>query len=769
MINTAKIKNINIVIVVIIILLLPVYLLKENLSTKIDKHTTEATFVGRSNCIECHAVEYEQWTNSDHDKAMDHANDSTVLGNFNNVELVSNGHTHKFYKREGKFYVLTDGENNEMQEFEIKYTFGYTPLQQYLVEFDGGRLQSLSLTWNTLDEKWYNMVDSIYKNENINHTNWLHWTNQAQNWNSMCADCHSTNLKKAYDANTNTYHTTWSEIDVSCEACHGPASKHIEWANLPEYSKKGHTNYGLVLKTSNIDNKQYVDNCARCHSRRTSISDNNFDNSSILNHIIPTLPTEPFYYIDGQILDEDYVYGSFTQSRMYMNDVKCNDCHNVHSTKLLYEDNELCLQCHKANDYDTYEHHFHKQKGEGGRAVISESGVKYEVGEGTKCINCHMHAQYFMGVDYRNDHSFRIPRPDLSEKLGTPNACNQCHSDKSNQWAQGYIEKWYGKSRHYQYGQLFALAQTNDYSAFEKLKGIIYNNLYPEIIRSTAISYIGQYYQHNSKNIIFDMLQNPNSLIRLYAVRSLALNDNVSLANIFPLLYDENKAVRIECANKLQGIESSQIPENYKETFKRVNNEYLSSLIYNSDFPGGKVNLANYYYSNKQYNEAEKFYLSALKQDNELGELRINLAYLYSATHKPQKAEALFKSYLNDNPTDGNVLYPYALLLSELKRYKESLQYLLKAAEYSPNNARIDYNIAMMYDFFNEKQNAEKYLKLAIANDQNSTTYYIELLNFYIRNNNSSEIKKFGRLILNKFPSFENRNELEALIESISL
>lgn len=764
--NKKRIENISLIIVVVIILLIPIYLIKEKIDFAKKKNTDiiSETFVGGDACIECHAVEYEQWKGSDHDKAMEHANDSTVLGNFNNTELISNRLTHKFYKRDGKFYVFTDGDKGKMQEFEIKYTFGYTPLQQYLVEFEGGRLQTLALTWNTIDKNWYSMVDSVYKNETIDHTNWLHWTNQAQNWNGMCADCHSTNLVKGYDVKTDSYHTTWTDIDVNCEACHGPSSKHIEWANLPKYSRNGFKNYGLVVQTSNIDNKQYVDNCARCHSRRAALSDYDLTSSSIMNHMIANLPTEPYYHIDGQILEEDYVYGSFTQSKMYMNDVQCNDCHDVHSTKLLFDGNDLCLQCHKADDYDTKEHHFHKEYGEKGDAVTSVAGVKFEVGEGTQCINCHMHAQYFMGVDYRNDHSFRIPRPDLSEKLGTPNACNQCHNDKTNKWAQNYIIEWYGKSRHYQYGEAFALANTGNYDGFLSLKGIVYDDLYPEMIRATAIEYLGRSYQDSSKTILFEMMQNMNSIIRLTAARSLILDTELSLTNLYPLLNDEIKAIRLECANKLMGVDTNLIPKNYKETLKKVNNEYFNTLEHNADFPGGKFNLANYYYNTDQLKEAEHFYLEALKQDKELHQIKINLAYLYNATGKPEKAELLFKSYLDENPDDGNVLYPYALLLSELTRYEESMEYLLKASKAQPNNARIDYNIAMMYDFFKEKIKAEKYLKLAIEKDEYNISYYSALLNFYFTNNDTKNVKIVAKIIIEQFPDVENRSELEALI-----
>lgn len=764
--NRKKIENNILMLLAVIVFLIPAYMVKEHLqkSNKLD-NLDEANYVGRETCIECHNTQYHLWLGSHHDKAMEHATDSTVLGDFNDVSFISkNGTIHKFYRKEGKFFVFTDGDAGVMEEYEVKYTFGFTPLQQYLVEFPGGRLQTLPLTWNSLNNNWYHMADSVYKLENLNHENWLQWTNQAQNWNSMCADCHSTNLVKGYDVETDTYNTTWSEIDVSCEACHGPASKHLDWANLPEYSRSTTNNLGLVVNTSNLNNKEYVDQCARCHSRRAAITDYHPNNGSILNHLIPNLPTEPHYYIDGQILDEDYVYGSFTQSKMYMHDVKCNDCHDVHSGKRLFEDNRLCLQCHVSETYDTPKHHFHKAKGELGQAVTSVAGVRFEVGEGTKCINCHMHAQFFMGVDYRNDHSFRIPRPDLSEKLGTPNACNQCHADKTNNWAQSFIEKWYGNSRHFQYGEAFAKAKEGKIEGLEQLKDIYTNDLYPDIVRSTAIQFAGTYYQSNSKLILYEALLHTNPLVRYTAVHNLVLDTPESILNILPLLNDETKAVRIECAGSLMGVPGEQIPEKYKQNLAKATNEYVESLKYNADFPIGKFNLANYYYNNKQYAEAEKFYLAALKQDAELHTIKINLAYLYNAMGKPEKAAVLFKSYLNTNPNDGEILFTYGLLLAELTRYPEAMQYLLKAAENSPENARIFYNIGQMYVFFNDNANAEKYLLLAIEKDDSNQAYYFGLLNFYREKSFSIKVKNLAKEMLNKFPTMENRAQIEALL-----
>ncbi len=738
------------ILIIIILLFLPAYLLKRVYFEKNTGTDNTPQYVGKEACIECHQAEYDDWTGSDHDLAMDIATDSTVLGDFNNASLSANNQTNKFYKRNNKFYVFTDGEDGKMKEFEVKYVFGYSPLQQYLVEFEGGRLQTLALTWNTLNKNWYYMPDSIYKGMNVDHTNWLHWTNQAQNWNSMCADCHSTNLKKNYDIKTDSYHTTYSEIDVSCEACHGAGSEHLKWANLAEYARKDFTNFGLPVKTSGIDNIQYVDNCVRCHSRRTALGDFNPHAPTIYNHTNPALPAAPTWYIDGQIKEEDYVYASFTQSRMFMNDIQCNDCHNVHSGKLILEGNALCLQCHKASDYDTPTHTFHKSYGEKGDALISAAGVKFEVGSGTECINCHMHGQNFMGVDYRRDHSFRIPRPDLSEKNGTPNACNQCHTDKSNKWAAGYIKKWFGISRPFQYGEAFSAANNGDSDADIKLHKIITDDLYPTNIRAIAIGYLSD--TPENKELITQSLKSIEPAIRIAAIQRFNIDSEKDIKTLLPLLYDETKTVRFETINRLFYIDKRVIPKNYKKVYKKALDERLAILEYNADFPTGKFNLGNYYYQTHDYKKAEHFFIETIKQDREIDMAKMNLANLYSAMGEPQKAEKILKLFVKNNPDDGTALYNYGLILSENKKYKKSLEYLILASEKNPTNSRVDYNTAMLYDFFGNKTKAEEYLKKAIRKEE-TVANYSNLLNFYNQNNFKNKAKLLTAEIEKKFPN----------------
>ena len=322
----------------------PLHLAREALRRPAPKSavTAEAAFVGRKECARCHEKEAKAWTGSHHDQAMTEATEETVRGDFSGVVFEGDGMKARFFREGGKFRIETDGPDGKPTVYEVAYTFGWNPLQQYLVRFPGGRMQAFSVAWNVPAKRWF----FLYPGKRIPPSDWLHWTRNAQNWNGMCAECHSTNLVKGFDPESNTYATTWSEVDVSCEACHGPSSEHLVWAALPEGSGPADVNTGLIVQTRDLTNEELLNVCARCHSRRAILGDYTDDNSDLLNYMIPMLTAQPLYHVDGQILDEVYEYGSFTQSRMFEQDVMCSDCHDSHSARTIEPDNRLCLQCH---------------------------------------------------------------------------------------------------------------------------------------------------------------------------------------------------------------------------------------------------------------------------------------------------------------------------------------------------------------------------------------------------------------------------------------
>jgi Tfp pilus assembly protein PilF len=750
----------------VIVLSIPIYYLqieKDRPAGDWKGEARPATFAGSLKCKECHQKEYDKWLNSNHDHAMDVANEKTVLGDFNDAVFQAHGVSSRFYKKNGKFFVHTQGPEGKMGDFEVSYTFGWFPLQQYLVPFPGGRFQCLPIAWDVREKKWYH----LYPNEPMDPKDWLYWTNAAQNWNGMCAECHSTNLKKYYDTKTDSYKTTWSDIDVGCEACHGPGSRHVQWAEMPDMARPKVENFDLVVKISSIGSRKLVELCAPCHSRRASLGDYTHAEADLLDSMLPSLLTQELYFPDGQILDEVYVYGSFTQSKMYHRDVRCSNCHDVHGLKVIKEGNALCLQCHRGDEYDSKEHHFHKKKGEKGDPIKSTDGkVLFEVGTGAECVQCHMPGRTYMGIHYRLDHSLRIPRPDLSIKIGTPNACNRCHVDKNSQWSVDAITKWYGPGRRPHYGTVIDAGRKRTPEAKKDLIRLAGDPLYPVIVRSTALSLLTAYPGEDTTRAFELALMDEEALIRRTAVQSIHLSgQRRQVELIAPLLYDPVAAVRMEAASTLAGEPSKKLSPDQRKVFQKDLQEYVESMEYSGDFAFGRYNLGNLYAALNETQEAIKNYEAALKIDDLFYPAKVNLAMLHSSKGEKDTAERLFRDVVAKHPELYDVAYSLGLLLAEMGKPADALGYLERAAKGMPERSRIQYNLGLLLQVLQRDSQAESSLQKALSLEPANMDYLYALADFYLKRNRLGEAGKLAERMVAAHPDQRIGKELLELIE----
>ncbi len=756
-------KITGIIATLVIVLCIPAYMLKITYFPHPAAPQPVADFVGGRKCADCHRTEYERWQNSLHDRAMEVADDTTVLGDFNNAVFEFQGVTSRFYHKGEKYFVATPGPDGKMGEFEITHTFGWFPLQQYLVPFPGGRLQCLPIAWDVKEKKWYH----LYPNAPIDPKDWLYWTHAGQNWNGMCAECHSTNLRKNYDIQNDAYRTTWSEIDVSCEACHGPGSRHVDWAELPEMARPQTDNYNLVVKTKGMDSRKQVELCAPCHARRAILGDYTHAESDLLDSLLPSLLTPELYFADGQILEEVYVYGSFTQSKMYSRNVRCSDCHDVHSIKKAKEGNALCLQCHRAAVYDTRAHHFHKRPGEKGDPIRSPDGdVLFAVGTGAQCVQCHMPERAYMVIDYRADHSFRIPRPDLSIELGTPNACNRCHVDKTNQWSDQFITQWYGPGRRAHYGTVLAKGREGSADAHKDLLSLASDPLYPVIVRSTALSLLAAYPGEETNRIYEQALIDDEALIRRTAVDNLNVSDPEHQTELLlSMLYDPVKAVRIEAARRMAEVSDPPLDRSQKQVFQACLEEYQDSMKYSADFAFGRYNLANLYVNLGQREKAVANYRAAIKIDNLFYPAKVNLAMLFDQMGEKREAETLLREVATSHPEVYEVHYSLGLLLAEEKKYAEAAHYLKQAVKGMPNRARIHYNLGLLWAHLRKDSDAEASLLEAQELDPYNLDYLYALADFYLKRNKLQAAKRVAEQMVSRHPSRRIGHDILNLVE----
>jgi Tfp pilus assembly protein PilF len=688
-------------------------------------------FVGSAQCRDCHNPEYDRWEGSHHDLAMDVANENSVLGDFDNAEFTLHGVTSRFFKKDEKYFVYTNGPGGEMGEFEITHTFGWFPLQQYLVPFPGGRLQTLHIAWDSRDNRWFRVPPE----GPVAPEDWLYWTNAAQNWNGMCAQCHSTRLEKNYDVESDSYNTTWSDIDVGCEACHGPGSKHLEWAEMPDMARPQTPNFELAVKTSGINSRELVELCAPCHSRRGAMGDYQHTETDLLDNFRPSLLSEELYFPDGQIQDEVYVYGSFTQSKMYRHDVRCNDCHDVHTIELVKEGNALCLQCHRAAQYDNTNHHFHKQENEPGEAIRSGDGeVLFEVGTGAQCVQCHMPGRTYMGVDYRPDHSFRIPDPALDAAIGSPDACLRCHVDKDSPWSQQTVIEWYGPGRKDHYGYLLARGRIADPAAEAGLRKLAADVLYPVNVRATALSLLAGYPGPETQQAMEIALMDEEALIRHTAAASIQTATVGMLAKLLgPVLYDPVRTVRTEAARRLAGDAGQLLDADQQALFRTVLQEYEDTLLYTGDFAASRHNLANLYAELDRPEDAIAQYREAFRIDDRFFPAKVNLALLYNQRGQNDLAEQLLKEVVAAEPGQYELAYSLGLLLAEMQKYREAIGYLEQASKGLPDRARIHYNLGLLYQFLQNLPKAESELRAALELEPMSLDFQYALAEHFLK------------------------------------
>jgi tetratricopeptide (TPR) repeat protein len=632
---------------------------------------------------------------------MQPANAQTVLGDFGNARFSHRGVTSSFFRRDGKFLVRTDGPDGKLGEFEVTYTFGVKPLQQYLVPFLDGRLQALGVAWDTRartegGQRWMH----LYPDETLKPPDPLHWTGREQTWNYQCAECHSTDLKKNYDAAQNRYATTWAELTVSCEACHGPGSAHVAWAgqrpaSAPRSSPGG---TGLVVRLGRgegawvMRNPQRgiaewsgaprspaeVDACARCHARRRPILEPYEYGRPFLDTHTPALLEAALYHADGQILGEVYEYGSFVQSRMFRAGVTCSDCHDPHGLGLRASGNAACSQCHAATKFDTTDHHHHVMGSEAAR-----------------CVSCHMPARTYMVVDRRRDHRFGVPRPDLAASLGTPDACSTCHRNRSSRWAAEQVVRWYGAetpARRPHFAAALDAGRRGLLTAEKALAALVTDQNQPGIARATGLALLAEYVSPASLPAVESALTDGDALVRAAALGVLeALPPAQRPRLATAALRDPVRAVRLAAARVLAEVSRATLSTEQQADFESVLAELIRSERLNIDRPEALVNLGNLYARLGRPVEAESEFRNALFLDGRFVPALVNLADLFRAQGRDADAERFLERAVAARPDSAEALHALGLLRVRQRRPGEAIDLLRRAAERQPEATRFAY------------------------------------------------------------------------------
>ena len=719
-----------------------------------------AAYIKDSVCGTCHVQQYNDWLDSHHDRAMQEANGETVLGDFDGGTFSHFGVESRFSRRDGGFFVHTDGPDGTLEDFEVRYTFGIEPLQQYLIPLPGGRLQALGIAWNTVAGEWFH----LYPDEVIPAGDPLHWTGRLQNWNSGCAECHSTNLDINYDQARRTYRTTWSAIDIGCQGCHGPGQRHVEWAGgrQPALGNVAEEDIGLNIRYG--DSILEIEACSMCHSRRSPISRNWSPGDAFLDSFSPALLEPELYHADGQILGEVFEYGSFLQSRMFAEGVRCTDCHNPHSLRLHVLGNAVCEQCHHpeaprnrfpsltAKNYNSPDHHFHP-----------------EGSNGAQCVNCHMAERTYMVVDRRRDHSFRIPRPDVSAAIGSPDACTLCHTDQNQEWAARSIADWYGpeRRRDLHYGEVLAAGREGGPEAVDDLIELVRDEEHPAIVRASALRLLIPY-GPGAIGRILAVFDDPEPLVRIAATAGLgALPPTERLRLGARLLRDPVRSVRIQAAREI-APDAADLFGNVRTAFDAARAEYEAAESTRPDIPGSHFNLGNFHTATGEYERAGGDYRMSLSLDPSFLPVSMNLSVLLNQLGRNAEAEDTLRNALAFNPDAGGAYYSLGLLLAEEERLEEAVQALEHAAGLLPDNARIHYNRGLALQRLDQRQEAEAALLRADSLAPGTPAFLTALAILYAQEDRWAEALPWAERLVELDRDTGARNLLDRIRSELS-
>ena len=724
-----------------------------------------ASFVGSSACGSCHAKENAAWTTSQHARAMQHATAETVRGDFNDTKFTFDGVTSSFFKRDGRYFVRTDGPDGKLADFEVKYTFGLEPLQQYLVELPGGRLQALAVTWDTRPkeqggQRWFRQ----YPDEKLDFRDELHWTQRSQNWNFMCADCHSTSVTKGYDAAKGAFDTRYKEIAVGCESCHGPGSAHIAWAKEKSSDpRKGLTaqlderrgvTWSIDAATGNAKrsrertSEREIEVCAQCHARRAQIAEGYHAGQPFLDHYLPSLLVAPLYWPDGQQRDEVFIWGSWLQSRMHRQGVTCSDCHDPHTQKLRVDGNAVCGQCHAPGKYDTPSHHHH------------ENGST-----GAQCAECHMPRTTYMVVDGRRDHSMRVPRPDQSVALGVPNACSQCHTKRDAKWAAAAVRGWLGRdARGFQtFGSTFHAAEAGQPGAAASLAAIANDVAQSPIARASALERLALAGSADAATAQ-RAAQDAQPLVRLASVRlAEALPPQQQLRVLARLTTDPLRAIRIEAARALAGQQDA-LPAEQQAAWQKAAEEYVATLRYTADRPEAGTALGTFYARLGKGDEAQAAFAQALALDAGYLPAYLNAADALRALGREAEAQKMLEQGLAREPKNATLHHALGLSLVRQGRHPEALRELQRATQLAPDELRYTYVYAVALNSTGRSADALRVLDRATARWPNDRDLLLALATMQ---RDAGQADAARRTVLRLAEAYPDDREIAALARQL--
>jgi tetratricopeptide (TPR) repeat protein len=691
-----------------------------------------AEYAGSASCRGCHTAIGDGWQRSHHglaERAVSSALDSLAFApprafqhgtQQTEVSLIG-----------GRARLVALGPGNRQAPFEVERVIGADPLRQFLTPFPGGRWQTLEASYDPRRGEWFD----VYGNEDRMPGEWGHWTGRGMNWNSRCASCHNTRLRKNYDAAADRYTTAMAERSVGCEACHGPMKAHVRWQTGHARRSDGGSGGAPRDPTlKRLTRDQGLETCGSCHARRGDLTGDFVPGDHFDDHYLLTVVDESdTYYPDGQVHDEDYEYAAFLGSRMHAAGVRCIDCHDPHTAATLWPGNLLCLSCHGERTsrpersahapgetappllpigplIDPVRHGFHHvdalyfARGGADTAALARRDPAMVAKSGGECVNCHMPQTTYMERHRRHDHGLTIPDPLLTERYGIPNACNRCHADRSATWARRKVDAWYG-ARMERPSRRRAVAIAEARRGMPAARDTLVAMLAGEPVQYWRAVAAGLLPRWAGDPVVAAALatgaRDSSALVRANAVRALgsgvedrardAAGDRRAGARsiLEAALADPVRVVRHEAAWALRAQLDPRNPAAVET--RRI-------LAFDDDQPVGQMREGAWHLARGELDSSLAHYRTAVEWDPNSAPLRHDYAIVLARLGQNDEAVRQLEQACRLEPLEAEYRFKLALAWNEVGRPDSAIAALRSAVTLDPAYARAWYDLGLALD-----------------------------------------------------------------------
>jgi tetratricopeptide (TPR) repeat protein len=692
-----------------------------------------------TSCRECHPSEYVLWASSHHGLAERAVSAQWDRAAFAPERMFKAGsQTNETRLKDGECQIVTLGFKTNVEAYAVERVIGVEPVRQFLTATAGGRWQTQEVSYAPKVNQWFD----VYGDEDRRPGEWGHWTGRGMNWNSMCADCHNTGLRKNYDEATDSYHTTMEEMTVSCGACHVGLAEHIAW-------QKDHP--GGKVKDPTLSHPtpiRALGTCGSCHARREIITGNFMPGDSLFDHYQLQIPGDGGdWYADGQVHSEDYEFASFLGSKMHERGITCLDCHNPHSAKVLLPGNDLCMRCHSGAFTNA--------------PVINPVQHSHHLAEnnGNLCIGCHMPVTVYMQRHPRHDHGFTIPDPLLTKELNIPNACNRCHADKSVEWAINSTDQWYGQKMNRptrERARWIAAAQRGDKSGKAPLTAILFSGQESPYWRAVAANLLWQWADDGEvRATLLRTLQDNDPLVREQAIKSLESRSNDSdthvAAALQPMLNDAARSVRVAAAWVLRTSLDAR---------SQAGKELEAMLDFNADQPVGQYRKAMFNLDRGDSAKALTHLRTAETWDPFSPPIRMETADLLSQLGRTNESLHELQTLCQQNPNSANFQFKLGLALANARQFEAAVETLTRVVRLDAGHIQGWFNLGLALSAFGQIDDSLAALDRAAVLAPNDPQIPYARANILFRSKRYDEARISAQKTLVLDPDFQPAHDL---------